>query len=81
MSSIPDGRAANHPLSATTFNPPMRAPWPGALVRIAWIFPLHLHFKNQQFLELERTNDASHFEIALARPKATAAASPPISAV
>jgi hypothetical protein len=33
MSSVPDGRAANHPLWADTFNPPMGAPLPGAWVR------------------------------------------------
>ena len=31
MSSVPDGRAANQPLSATTFTPPIGAPLPGAL--------------------------------------------------
>jgi hypothetical protein len=34
MSSVPDGRAANHPLAALTFTPPMGAPLPGALVRM-----------------------------------------------
>ena len=38
MSSVPDGRAANHPLSAITFNPPMGAPLPGACVRMLSIF-------------------------------------------
>src|ERR1039458_1498256 len=32
MSFVPDGRAANHPLSATTFSPPLGAPLPGAWV-------------------------------------------------
>src|SRR5271154_6343074 len=38
MSSVPDGRAANHPLSAITFKPPMDAPLPGAWVRMVCIF-------------------------------------------
>src|SRR5712691_8509700 len=33
--SVPDGRTANHPSSATTFSPPMDSPLPGAVVRIA----------------------------------------------
>jgi hypothetical protein len=31
MSSVPDGRAANHPFSAITFDPPMGAPLPGSV--------------------------------------------------
>jgi hypothetical protein len=38
MSSVPDGRAANHPFSAITFNPPMGASLPGAWVRTVSIF-------------------------------------------
>jgi hypothetical protein len=38
MSSIPDGRAANHPLFALTFRPPMGALLPGAWVWMFWIF-------------------------------------------
>ena len=38
MSSVPDGRAANHPLSAITFRPPIGAPLPGARVRMPSIF-------------------------------------------
>src|SRR6185437_10356000 len=34
MSSVPDGRAANHPCSVTTLTPPMEAPLPGALSSI-----------------------------------------------
>ena len=37
MSSVPDGRAANQPLSRLTFKPPMGAPLPGAWVSTAWI--------------------------------------------
>jgi hypothetical protein len=46
MSSVPEGRAANQPLAATTFNPPMAAPLPGAWVRAA------LDFFAGQFCEL-----------------------------
>ena len=35
MFSVPDGRAANHPLRATTLSPPMEAPLPGARVSLA----------------------------------------------
>ena len=35
--SVPDGRAANQPNSVVTLRPPMGAPLPGALVRIAVI--------------------------------------------
>ncbi len=35
---MPDGRAANQPFSVTTFNPPIGAPLPGALVSVAMIF-------------------------------------------
>ena len=38
MSSVPDGRAANQPLSAITFIPPIGASLPGAWVRMRWIF-------------------------------------------
>ena len=34
---MPDGRAANQPLGATTFNPPMGALFPGAVVSRAVI--------------------------------------------
>jgi hypothetical protein len=33
--SVPDGRAASHPSSVTTFTPPIDSPFPGAVVRIA----------------------------------------------
>ena len=33
--SVPDGRAANQPCSVTTLRPPIGAPLPGAVVRIA----------------------------------------------
>ena len=32
MFSVPEGRAANHPLAVTTFRPPIAAPLPGAFV-------------------------------------------------
>jgi ASPIC and UnbV len=34
MFSVPDGRAANHPFSVTTFSPPMEARFPGARVSL-----------------------------------------------
>ena len=34
MFSVPDGRAANQPLSATTFKPPIGALLPGATVNL-----------------------------------------------
>src|SRR5262252_6880788 len=34
MSSVPEGRAANHPRSATTLRPPMGASFPGAVVSV-----------------------------------------------
>ena len=37
MFSVPDGRAANQPVRATTFSPPIGAPSPGALVSLAVI--------------------------------------------
>ena len=37
MFSVPDGRAANQPLAATTLRPPMRALFPGARVSRAVI--------------------------------------------
>ena len=37
MSSVPEGRAANQPLAATTFRPPMGASLPGAVVSLAVI--------------------------------------------
>ena len=37
MFSVPDGRAANQPLAATTFRPPIGAPLPGARVSFAVI--------------------------------------------
>src|ERR1700687_4678884 len=33
--SVPDGRAASHPWSVTTFSPPIDSPFPCAVVRIA----------------------------------------------
>jgi hypothetical protein len=35
MFSVPEGRAANQPFSATTFRPPIGAPFPGARVSLA----------------------------------------------
>ena len=35
MFSVPEGRAANQPLAAMTFKPPMGALLPGALVSLA----------------------------------------------
>ena len=37
MFSVPEGRAANQPLSVTTFSPPIGAPLPGAEVSLAVI--------------------------------------------
>ena len=37
MFSVPDGRAANQPVRATTFSPPIGAALPGALVSLAVI--------------------------------------------
>src|SRR5216684_679763 len=37
MSSVPDGRAANQPLAATTLSPPIGAPLPGARVSLSVI--------------------------------------------
>ena len=37
MFSVPDGRAANQPLAATTLRPPMGALFPGARVSLAVI--------------------------------------------
>src|SRR3569623_1717689 len=37
MSSVPEGRAANHPFSAITLRPPIDAPLPGAWVRMVWM--------------------------------------------
>ena len=37
MSSVPLGRAANHPLSETTLTPPSGASLPGARVSTVWI--------------------------------------------
>jgi hypothetical protein len=37
MSSVPEGRAANQPLAATTFRPPIGASLPGAFVSLATI--------------------------------------------
>ena len=37
MFSVPEGRAANHPLAAVTFSPPMGASSPGARVSLALI--------------------------------------------
>ena len=35
MSSVPEGRAANQPLGATTLSPPIGASLPGARVSVA----------------------------------------------
>ena len=37
MFSVPEGRAANQPLAATTFRPPIGASLPGARVSLAVI--------------------------------------------
>ena len=37
MFSVPDGRAANHPLAVTIFRPPIGALLPGAVVSLAVI--------------------------------------------